>query len=567
MYDKKLKKWTASSAPSNIFYRPGNEMTAQEALRSRFEEADRALAAAENGSKNIDAVYMMESAAKAGSADACLAMGQLFEYGWAVAKNKKQAYIWYERAARAGSAEAAEILSRRKKQRANKIALIAIAAFLAAAIAAFCVVFLPGMLSRSNSGNNAPSLNVVLPGGVEYREIGDINEHSAAIRDLMNRYDTDEIKSGKVHANRILLVYKGDKLDLSGYGVVGAVGDKDYIILQFENAEDAERCMNYLNTLEGTVAAQYGRYNTDAISSPSVSAGAGKSNAPEYHSPINGLDYWSWGAGMMNFDKYSVYLQKILPEDHKITVAVIDTGTQPWPETEARILDGFDFNGLDPAGHHDYNGHGTHVAGTILDCTQGVNVNILPCAVTDPTSEDCRGMTAEAIIEALRFSIDKKAEVINMSLGGPYLGTQEDDLEEYWVNQAIDEGIVVCVAAGNESINAGGRSPARVERCITVAGIDKYQASYVNTNYGSVVDVCAPAVEILSNYHLADDVCYKTGTSMACPHISAMAAMMQLEFHESPDVISFYMRSYTQQIGSDPDYFGAGLPDGSLILE
>ena len=82
--------------------------------------ADILLEKASKGEKTVDAVYLMEQAAKKGHARAAQAMGQLFQYGWAVSRSRKSALMWYEKAAELGNPEAAALISGLKAQKRRR---------------------------------------------------------------------------------------------------------------------------------------------------------------------------------------------------------------------------------------------------------------------------------------------------------------------------------------------------------------------------------------------------------------------------------------------------------------
>ena len=148
-----------------------------------------------------------------------------------------------------------------------------------------------------------------------------------------------------------------------------------------------------------------------------------------------------------------------------IKIAVIDTGVNfEHPDLfgigdEGKILGGYDFIENDST-PQDTNGHGTQVAGIIA--ADGEITGIAPKSkiLAYRVSEDGEAVSSELIIKAIKQAIIDGADIINISLGVDVI---HDDID-HAVNEAVDNGIIVVVAAGNsgpdeKTIGSPGANP------------------------------------------------------------------------------------------------------------
>lgn len=302
-----------------------------------------------------------------------------------------------------------------------------------------------------------------------------------------------------------------------------------------------------------------------------------------------------------------------------IVVAVIDTGYRPHADLAANIVGGYDFI-IDTAVSNDGNGrdasaldpgdwvaanecggthaaqnsswHGTHVAGTIAAVTNNASgvagvaygAKVLPARVLG----QCGGYTsdiADAITWASGGSVSgvpanpNPARVINLSLGG---GGACDSTSQTAINGARSRGTLVVVAAGNSNANAANYSPASCAGVVTVAATGRTGARAYYSNYGAVVDVAAPGGDmsgssangVYSTLNTgtstpgSDSYAYYQGTSMAAPHVAAVAALMLAKNSAlTPDEIEAKLKSSARAFPGTCNQCGSGIVDANAAVD
>lgn len=174
-------------------------------------------------------------------------------------------------------------------------------------------------------------------------------------------------------------------------------------------------------------------------------------------------------------------------------------------------------------GFDDDNGHGTHCAGIVAAIDNEIGVvgvaagaQVVPVKVLDK-----RGSGAySSIIDGVEYvmATANPGDAANMSLGGGIYEPIDIAVEELG-----EAGILVALAAGNESDDALNHSPARAEgaNLYTVSAMDANDVWAYFSNYGTPVDFCAPGVSIYSTYK-GGAYASMSGTSMAAPHVCGL---------------------------------------------
>ncbi len=236
-----------------------------------------------------------------------------------------------------------------------------------------------------------------------------------------------------------------------------------------------------------------------------------------------------------------------------IIVGIVDTGIDKGHESFKRtsIVAWRDFidNRDDP---YDDHGHGSHVAGIIAgtgDIKGGaIGVELVVAKALD---RDGAGTDAD-VASAIDWCVDEGAHVICLSLGGEPRLLNLGDQTRSACADAIDQGVIVVAAAGNDGENDDGEvsSPANYPKVIAVGAIDRNKriASFSSQgdNEGDIPfipeeedredpdkkpECVAPGVDITSCWKGGDYV-KASGTSQATAFVAAIVA---LELDAHPD--------------------------------
>lgn len=184
----------------------------------------------------------------------------------------------------------------------------------------------------------------------------------------------------------------------------------------------------------------------------------------------------------------------------------------------------------------DDNNHGTLCSGIAAAVTNnsigiaGVcwNCKIMP---VKGLNKDANGYDDD-LANCIYYAVDNGADIISMSWGSYAPGKSLNDVLYDSIIYAYGQGVVLVAAAGNNNVDFKAY-PANWNQVIAVAATDQndYKASF--SNYGSWVDVAAPGVDILST-RLGDGYETGSGTSLACPHVAGLAALLLSKYPQYP---------------------------------
>lgn len=263
-------------------------------------------------------------------------------------------------------------------------------------------------------------------------------------------------------------------------------------------------------------------------------------------------------------------------------------------------------------------GHGTHVAGTILQATDNAiglsgmsyRSKLLPLKACDghwelqillgslgqpgfvPPSYG-GGCDTAATAAAIRYAADQGAKVINLSLGGPQAAQVERDALQY----AVQRGAFVAIAAGNEFEDGNPTSypaafAAQIDGVMSVGAVGASSRRAYYSNTGSYVEIAAPGGDqrqagsagMVMQAGLDDRefnastivvprfdryiVKPMQGTSMAAPHVAGLAALLYSQGITNPAAIEAAIKRFAVDLGPagrDNEY-GFGLIDARATL-
>jgi serine protease len=259
----------------------------------------------------------------------------------------------------------------------------------------------------------------------------------------------------------------------------------------------------------------------------------------------------------------------------------------------------------------DFDGHGTHVSGTIGQTTNdgvgtaGVafNVKLMPVKVLDSTWDDIFGSpnfsSDDTIARGIRYATDNGAKIINMSLGrtGPRAPVIEDAMR-----YAVSRGVFIAVAGGNEfeegnPVEVIAEIASRVNGAVSVGAVDPARNHAYYSNTGSYIELVAPGGSF-RGYNAEGGVLQQTfnpdfvetftrppaqftaprfdvlayvrytGTSMATPHVAALAAMLMQQGITEPAAIEAALEYGAMDLGSRgrDNTYGYGLVDAYSTL-
>jgi len=215
-----------------------------------------------------------------------------------------------------------------------------------------------------------------------------------------------------------------------------------------------------------------------------------------------------------------------------INVAVLDTGLDlQHPDFQRRSITKQSFiQGQDVQDGHR---HGTHCIGTACGFKDlngrryGIahNCNIYVGKVLDNSGHG----PASGIFAGIEWAINNQCQIISMSLGNriPDVSPAYEQVGK----RALQNGCLIVAAAGNDGPSMKVGQPANSESIMAVAALDSnlmlaWFSSRAGSYHGAQIDISGPGVDVYSSVPMSlGGYALMSGTSMAAPHVSGIAAL------------------------------------------
>jgi len=215
-----------------------------------------------------------------------------------------------------------------------------------------------------------------------------------------------------------------------------------------------------------------------------------------------------------------------------VTTYVVDTGIYTaHSDFGGRAVWGANFVDSDDT---DGNGHGTHVASTMVGQTYGLAkyatvkaVKVLSAGGSGSMSGVIAGVNW-VVTDAMKLY--KKGKRVAKAVGNMSLGGSKSTTLNNAVDAAFAADVVFVNAAGNDNGNACNYSPASAEDGVSVGSTTSSDARSSFSNYGTCVDIFAPGSSITAAW-IGGTTRTNTisGTSMAAPHVAGIVAKLMQE--------------------------------------
>jgi serine protease len=337
---------------------------------------------------------------------------------------------------------------------------------------------------------------------------------------------------------------------------------------------------------------------------PGVAYAEPVGRAEMHYRPNDPLFRYQWSLEQLDLERTWDINRGVRGE---VVVAIVDSGVayttlgtdylQAPDLAGTTFLPGYDFVWDDDV-PIDFNGHGTHVTGTVAQSTDNnlgtagiaFNARIIPIKAVGDDIDELLGApnvgTAVTVAQAIRFAAEHGAKVINLSLGVRLQSTTLREAVEF----AVEQGAFVVASAGNSAEDGNpvfypAAYAPEIDGVVAVAATDYVQARSPYSNTNDYVELAAPGGntdEDLNGDGFLDGIVQQTvdldaffdtgrfdqfsylffqGTSMAAPHVTGLAALLIDQGITEPAVIEAALKHFATDLGpaGRDNEFGYGI--------
>ncbi len=292
--------------------------------------------------------------------------------------------------------------------------------------------------------------------------------------------------------------------------------------------------------------------------------------------------------------KQAMQLPTVPYRGRGVRVAIVDSGLAvDHPDLQGH--DGHDFTAEALGWTVDTVGHGSHVAGVVIGRHDGLGIRGLAPEAELLVCKVFPGGRLSDLIAALNYCADRQVDIVNLSLGME----GRSALLEQTIQQITEQGVACIAAAGNAA--SAIQYPAAFAEVLAVGAIGQFgtfpedsdhqtqigpytsaDGRYFTAEFtcfaqpGQQMDVCGPGVAVVSAIPgQSDAYAAWDGTSMACPHVAGLSALIleaRPEIRDLPrgrqrvEALFAALRDSADDLGLPEAYQGRGLPNAARAL-
>ena len=367
------------------------------------------------------------------------------------------------------------------------------------------------------------------------------DEFAQKVSALIEKYDMTRPLTDDDFALARLIIKSTDSINVDK--AVAVVSGYDNLwVLQYDTPEDAKEAFEFYKSRPEVEFVEADK-PVNALST--TGNGVAKSSVD--------FKYISWGPSHIGIDNLNKSIKYNYQELDTIYVAVVDTGVCANHEYLQGRVEPTRINTSGSGERNsseDDNGHGTQVAGVIVDATLD-NIIIKPYKVLDQHGNG----THISLAAGINCAVKDKVDVINISVGF----YDDSEVLKAAIDNATENDIVVIAAAGNDNTDKP-MYPSSYDNVIRVAASNERNIAANFSNYGDI-DIAAPGVDIMTS-SLNNGYYVGSGTSLASPLVAAAAAtILIINNNASPEDIKFKLKELAVEsfVSNAEETLGAGI--------